>query len=115
MGEVLDYNNQGGFQVQEMKLLAEWSYTPAKPHRGYTRQTLYVGLGNKDGNYRFESRPVSDDMIDTFIGGRGFGLKLLWDAVKPESKWNDPENEIISINFWHHNIHNQDIKILLLA
>ena len=95
MGEVLDYNNQGGFQVQEMKLLAEWSYTPAKPHRGYTRQTLYVGLGNKDGNYRFESRPVSDDMIDTFIGGRGFGLKLLWDAVKPESKWDDPENEIV--------------------
>lgn len=78
-----------------MKLLAEWSYTPAEARLGYTRETLYVGLGNKDGNYRFESRPVSDDMIDTFIGGRGFGLKLLWDAVTPDTKWNDPENEIV--------------------
>lgn len=81
--------------MEEMKLLAEWSYVPSKPHRGYTRETLYVGLGNKDGNFKFESRPVSDDMIEKFTGGRGFGLKLLWDAVKPETKWDDPENEIV--------------------
>jgi aldehyde:ferredoxin oxidoreductase len=78
-----------------MKLLAEWDYTPSAPRLGYTRETLYVGLGNRDGSYRFEKRPVTDDMIDKFIGGRGFGLKLLWDAVTPETKWNDPENEIV--------------------
>jgi aldehyde:ferredoxin oxidoreductase len=78
-----------------MNILAEWSYTPAQALGGYTRETLYVGLGDRDGNYRVESRPVSDDMIDTFIGGRGFGLKLLWDAVNPGTKWDDPENEIV--------------------
>ena len=81
--------------MKEMKLLAEWSYSPAKITRGYSRETLYVNLGNKDGKYEFKTRPVSQQMIDTFIGGRGFGLKILWDGVKPTTKWNDPENEIV--------------------
>ena len=34
-------------------------------------------------------------MKEKFIGGKGFGLRLLWDAVTPGTKWNDPENEII--------------------
>ena len=46
-----------------MKLLAEWNYTPSAARLGYTGETLYVGLGNCDGNYRFENRPVTDDMI----------------------------------------------------
>lgn len=82
-------------EMKPMKLLAEWSYEPAKIHRGYSRETLYIGLGNKDGNYRFEKRPVSDDMIEKFTGGRGFGLWLLWNAVNETTKWNDPENEIV--------------------
>jgi aldehyde:ferredoxin oxidoreductase len=34
-------------------------------------------------------------MKEKFIGGKGYGLRLLWDATKPETKWDDPENEII--------------------
>ena len=34
-------------------------------------------------------------MKDIFIGGRGFGLWYLWNAITPTTKWNDPENEII--------------------
>ncbi|NLG95344.1 MAG: aldehyde:ferredoxin oxidoreductase, partial [Acetomicrobium flavidum] len=52
---------------------------------------LYVNISN----FSFEERPVSEDMKEKFIGGRGFGLKLLWDAVKDTTKWNDPENEIV--------------------
>ncbi len=81
--------------MKEMKLLSEWSYEPKKIERGYSRETLYVGLGNNDGNYKFEKRPVSDDMVEKFTGGRGFGLKLLWDAVTEKTKWDDPENEIV--------------------
>ena len=73
-----------------MKVLAEWSYEPAKIHHGYSKETLYIGLGNKDGNYKFEKRPVSEDMIEKFTGGRGFGLKLLWDAVTENTKWERP-------------------------
>ena len=78
-----------------MKLLTEWAFEPAKIHRGYSKETLYVGLGNKDGNYSFEKRPVSEDMIDKFTGGRGFGLRLLWNGVKETTKWDDPENEMV--------------------
>jgi len=34
-------------------------------------------------------------MKEKFIGGKGYGLRLLWDATEPETKWDDPENEII--------------------
>ena len=34
-------------------------------------------------------------MKEKFIGGKGYGLRLLWDATKPDTKWDDPENEII--------------------
>ena len=34
-------------------------------------------------------------MKDLFVGGRGFGLWQLWNAVTPATRWNDPENEII--------------------
>lgn len=82
-------------ETTPMKLLAEWSYEPAKIHRGYSRETLYVGLGNKDGSFKFEKRPVSDDMVEKFTGGRGFGYALLWNAVNEKSKWDSPENELV--------------------
>jgi aldehyde:ferredoxin oxidoreductase len=34
-------------------------------------------------------------MKEKFIGGKGFGLRLLWDATKPDTRWHDPENEIV--------------------
>ena len=34
-------------------------------------------------------------MKDTFTGGKGFCLWLLWNAIKPETKWDDPENELV--------------------
>lgn len=81
--------------VNEMKskhkLLKDYSYTLGEIERGYTNRTLYVNLGNNE----IKEKPVPQLMIDKFVGGKGFGLKLLWDATKPDTKWNDPENEII--------------------
>jgi aldehyde:ferredoxin oxidoreductase len=42
-----------------------------------------------------EPKTVTQKMKDIFIGGKGFGLWYLWQAVTPETKWNDPENEIV--------------------
>jgi len=77
--------------MDKMRLLARWEYKPVNIYRGYAGRTLYVNISN----FSFEERPVSEDMKEKFIGGRGFGLKLLWDAVKDTTKWNDPENEIV--------------------
>jgi len=81
--------------IQEMKaahrVLAEFNYTVPKVHRGYANQTLYV---NVDTGH-IESRPVTAEMKRIFVGGKGFGLWRLWHAVTPQTKWNDPENEIV--------------------
>ena len=75
----------------KLEIIAEWDYEPAKVHRGYSGKTLYVDLGGP----RFASKPVTEEMHEKFVGGRGFGLKLLWDAVRDDTKWDDPENELV--------------------
>ncbi len=72
------------------KLLAEFKYDLAPIVRGYNRRTLYVNVGTKE----IKSKPVSDMMIDKFVGGKGFDLYLMWHGVKDDTKWNSPENEI---------------------
>jgi aldehyde:ferredoxin oxidoreductase len=73
------------------KVVAEFTYTPADIHRGYTRKTLYVNVGTGE----IKEKDVTQEMIDKFVGGRGFGLWYLWQATTGATKWNDPENEII--------------------
>ena len=76
---------------QAHRLLAEYSYEPAKLDRGYTNKTLYINIGEN----KISSKDVTPEIKEKFIGGKGLGLRYLWDATKPETKWNDPENEII--------------------
>lgn len=73
------------------KLLKEVDYTATPIDKGYTDKILYINLANLEP----EIKEVPALMKEKFIGGRGYGLKLLWDATKPETKWDDPENEII--------------------
>src|SRR3989339_393165 len=81
--------------IQEMKsrhkLVKEWAYDLKPLDRGYANRTLYINVSDKT----IKERPVSEEMKQKFTGGKGFGLKLLWDATKPDTKWNDPENEIV--------------------
>src|SRR5512140_3754397 len=78
----------------ESTLLAEFTYELRPVERGYANRTLYINL---DTNTIYE-KPVTQQMKDLFTGGRGFGLKLLWDAVTSNTKWNDPENELVIAN-----------------
>jgi aldehyde:ferredoxin oxidoreductase len=78
----------------ESTLLAEFSYDLRPVERGYANRTLYINL---DDSTIYE-KPVTQQMKDLFTGGRGFALKLLWDAVTPNTKWNDPQNELIIAN-----------------
>lgn len=76
---------------QARKLLKEQKYEWHPIDKGYNNRTLYINL---DDN-RVEEKPVTEQVKDKFIGGKGFGLRLLWDGTKPDTRWNDPENEII--------------------
>ncbi len=73
------------------RVIAQMSYEPAQLQRGYAGRTLYVNIGTG----RIEERPVTEMMKEKFIGGRGFGLWRLWNAVDANTKWDDPENEIV--------------------
>lgn len=73
------------------KVLKTYDYHPAELYRGYTNKSLYINVGD----LRIEEKIVTEEMKDKFIGGKGFGLYYLWHAVKDNTKWNDPENEVI--------------------
>jgi aldehyde:ferredoxin oxidoreductase len=70
--------------------IATLSYKRPDIERGYASQTLYTNLS--DGH--IEIKPVSEKMKETFIGGKGFDLWLMWNAVKSTTTWDDPENAL---------------------
>ena len=84
--------------VEKMKeshrLLAEYAYELRPVEKGYANRTLYINLETNE----IKEKPVTQQMKDLFTGGRGFALKLLWDAVKDDSKWDSPENELVIAN-----------------
>jgi aldehyde:ferredoxin oxidoreductase len=78
-------------EKKDLKLLAEQRYEKGSVHKGYNMRTLHVDVGARKAT----TKPVSEDMKRKFTGGKGFGLKLLWDGTKPTTKWDSPENEIV--------------------
>ena len=73
--------------VKEINTLV---YQRSAIQQGYANQTLQVDITSAEINLA----PVSDKMKETFIGGKGFDLWLLWNVVQPTTRWNDPENAI---------------------
>jgi len=73
------------------KVLATYSYKKGEVNKGYANRTLYVNLSTGV----IQEKPVTDEMKKKFTGGRGFGLKLLWDSIKPTTRWNSEENELL--------------------
>jgi len=80
--------------IEEMKnahkSLKKWSYEWKPLYRGYTDKVLYINISDNE----IKEKAVPAEMKEKFIGGKGYGLRLLWDGTKPDTKWNDPENEI---------------------
>ncbi len=76
--------------AKTQNVVNEWSYDWTPLDKGYTDKTLYINVGTGE----IKEKPVPPLMKEKFIGGRGYGLRLLWDGTKPDTKWDDPENEI---------------------
>ncbi len=80
--------------IEEMKnahkTLGTWSYEWKPLYRGYTDKVLYINISDNE----IKEKEVPPLMKEKFVGGKGYGLRLLWDATKPDTRWNDPENEI---------------------
>src|SRR5512143_3815272 len=71
--------------------ITRWDYNWTPLSKGYTDKILYINVGRGE----IKEKDVPPVMKEKFIGGKGYGLRLLWDATLPDTRWNDPENEII--------------------
>jgi len=73
------------------KILAEYDYKKREIKKGFTNRTLYINRGTN----QIKEKKITEDMKKKFTGGRGFGLKLLWDSIKPTTRWDSEENNLI--------------------
>ena len=75
-----------------MNLTERKTITYQRPEikKGYANQTLHIDLGAN----AITTKPVPDKMRETFVGGKGFDLWLLWEAVQPSTRWDDPANTL---------------------
>lgn len=76
---------------KDRKILNRTHYLQKELHKGYTDKILYINVGTAE----IKEKAVEPLMKEKFAGGKGYGLKLLWDATQPNTRWNDPDNEII--------------------
>ena len=74
-------------KVKEIQTL---NYERPAIQKGYANQTLYVNLAAS----QISIKPVSERMKEIFVGGKGFDLWFLWNAVKGSTRWSDPENAL---------------------
>lgn len=81
-------------KIEEMrkahKVLGEFNFEPVTLEKGYADRTLYVNISDNT----FKIKPVTQDMKDKFVGGRGFNMWLLWTGVTKDTNWDSPDNEI---------------------
>jgi NADH:ubiquinone oxidoreductase subunit E len=72
------------------EVLASFDFEPAALLRGYAGRTLRVDIGKRE----FRIDPVTQQMKDLWIGGKGFDLWLMLQEISRETRWDDPENPL---------------------
>ncbi|MBM4354195.1 MAG: hypothetical protein FJ109_10440 [Deltaproteobacteria bacterium] len=81
-------------RVREMRaahrILAETSFDRKDLSGGYADRWLRVDLSKN----RIEIRPVTQQMKELFVGGKGFDLWLTLQEIGRETRWDSPENPI---------------------
>lgn len=77
-------------QRPTFKQLKTIEYERPEIERGYTDLTLAVDLSAS----KIATKPVDEKTREVFVGGKGYDLWLLWNAVGPTTKWDDPENAV---------------------
>jgi aldehyde:ferredoxin oxidoreductase len=77
----------GQIHLKEIKSM---SYERAQINKGYTDQSLRISLNSSD----IIINPIEEKIKAKFIGGKGYDLWMMWNAVKEGTRWNDPENAV---------------------
>ena len=78
-------------QIAEMRqkhqVLAEFPFEPAPLQHGYANRTMHIDVTKNE----VEFRPVSEQMKELWVGGKGFDLWLMLQEINKDTKWDDPE------------------------
>ena len=75
------------------RVLAEHSFEKRAVDKGYAGRLLYINLSTLE----IREIPLSEKVREQYTGGKGFGLRMIWENCKPDTKWNDPDN-VLSLN-----------------
>jgi len=96
--------------LSKHEVLAKYIYDAGTIERGYNNRSLYISVGGdydvsgQDSLIRrvdgargivIGEKAVTGFMKEKFVGGKGFDLYHLWKAVKPDTRWDAPENDIV--------------------
>jgi len=73
-----------------LKVTKTLEYKRPEIDKGYNDQTLHINISKAD----IAIKPVEQKTKDTFVGGKGYDLWLLWNAVQADTRWDDPQNAI---------------------
>jgi NADH:ubiquinone oxidoreductase subunit E len=72
------------------KVLARLEFPPAPLERGYAGRTLRIDVGKK----QISILPVTRQMKELWLGGKGFDLWQMLHEINKDTKWDSPENPI---------------------
>jgi aldehyde:ferredoxin oxidoreductase len=73
------------------RCVSKFEYELRPVVHGYSDRTLYINLDSGE----IKSKPVPAKMKQTFTGGKGYCLWLLWNGTQATTKWDDRENELV--------------------
>jgi aldehyde:ferredoxin oxidoreductase len=73
-----------------LKVTKTLDYKRPEIDKGYTDQTLHINISDAD----IAIKPVEQKTREIFVGGKGYDLWLLWNAVQADTRWDDPQNAI---------------------
>ncbi len=72
------------------EVVAESPFDVVPVSKGYADRTLRIDLG---GN-QITTHPVTQQMKDLWVGGKGFDLWLMFQEISKDTQWDSPENPI---------------------
>jgi aldehyde:ferredoxin oxidoreductase len=71
-------------------ILTELQYPAAELDRGYAGRWLRIDLSKNEVTIH----PVTEQMKDLWVGGKGFDLWITLREISPRTRWDSPENPI---------------------
>jgi len=81
-------------RIQALKaahdVLAEFRFQPVRLERGYANRSLRIDLSTG----AITELPVTRQMKDLWVGGKGFDLWYMFQEITAQTRWDSPENPL---------------------